>query len=267
MSSILVVSNKKDGQVCMVDGKASKIRNGSTSPIKYPIFARFSQYAAYRGEVYWKDIFDNASHDSFKKGYKFDGTILSIKFKNAIKRLNISLVNQNDATEFHNLYDLTKNFITETSGASCHVDDNSVFVQLPQEKTRDKGWSGNIPAKYQIPMINHYVQEMSERFNLSASKSAELKECLIAMIYSGEITSSEIHCENSIILNIDRVQFINGNFAIIENQYRPNFSKKRKNVVQTNQLESSEILTQNTKYVFRCSKNLSSAGKHASIYI
>lgn len=265
--SILVVSNKKDGQVCMVDGKASKIRNGSTSPIKYQIFARFSQYAAYRGEVYWKDIFDNASHDSFKKGYKFDGTILSIKFKNSIKRLNMSLVNQNDINEFHNLYELTKNFITETSGASCHIDDNSVFVQLPQEKTRDKGWSGNIPAKYQIPMINHYVNEMTDRFQLNPAKSAELKECLIAMIYSGDIISSEIHCENSTILAIDRVQFSHGNFTIIENQYRPNFTKKRKNVVQTNQLDNCEMLSQNTKYVFRCSKNLSAAGKHAPIYI
>lgn len=267
--SILVLSSKKDGQICMVDGKASKIRNGSTSPIKFTLFARFSQYAAYRGETYWKEIFDNASHDSFKKGYKFDGTVLSIKIKNSIKRLNISLVNQNDNDEFNNLYELTKHFFTETSGASCHLDDNSVFVQLPLEKTRDKGWSGNIPAKYQIPMVNHYVIEMTEKYQLSQTKSNDLKECLIAMIYSGDILSSEIHCVDSIIISIDRVQFIEGNFRILETQFKPNFSKKRKIVVPTNQLENSEILSQNVnnKYVFKCSKNLSAAGKHAPIYV
>ena len=259
--NIVVLSDKKDAQVCTIDGKASRIRNGSTTPVKFVIFSWYSQYATYLGEPYWKEIFENASHDSFRKGYKFDGSILSIKIKNSIRRHNVLPLNPQNQQDFHLAYESTKQFMTETSGVSCHVDDNSVFVSNPSAKLEEKGWTGTTPAKYQIAMIIGFVNTMTSFYKLSEAKSRELKESIISMVYSGDITSEEIKCENFTISSIDCIQFIEGNFRIIEKPFKMPVPRKKRITSSSN----NEIVDKN-KYVFKCSKNLSAASRHAPIY-
>uniref|UniRef100_A0A6C0BD95 Uncharacterized protein n=1 Tax=viral metagenome TaxID=1070528 RepID=A0A6C0BD95_9ZZZZ len=258
--NIVVIYDRSNPQICTVDGKTLKIRNGSTTPVKHMIFHFYSQYATFLNDLYWRDLFENASHDSFRKGYKFNGTVLSIKIKNTIKSINVTPSNINDKREFHLKYEEVKKFLSETSGISCHVDDNSVFVQLPPEKFESKGWSGTTPAKYQIAMINAFVDDVSKNYNFTDIKTKELKENITSMVYSGEITSAEIHCENFNITSIDGLYLGEGNFKIQEKPFKPSFMKKKRTTVGTTQPQNNE------KHVFKCSKNLSVA-RRAPMYI
>jgi len=258
--NIIVFSDKNKSTMCTLNGKTSKIRNGSNSPIKHIMFSNYSQYSHNLGDVYWKGIFENASHDSFRKGYKFNGDILSIKIKNVIKKHNINPKMQNDTQSFIEAYERLKMFITETSGASSHKDDNSVYIAINTDKT-DKKWSGNTPPKYQISMLHGYVDEVKKMYKLSDEKAKELNECIILMIYNGDIKSEEIHCENYEIKYIDNITFSENNFKIIEKMYKPVQHKKKRVTTSTGQLDEKK-----QTFTFKSSKNLSLAGGRTSIY-
>lgn len=225
--NIIVFSKKSnDGQMALKEGKASKIRNGSTSPIKYEIFQYFSKYAENIGELTWKDVFENASHDSFKKGYRFNGITLSIQLKNKVFRRHDVVINQNDPNGFINAYNECKEFITETSGCISQSDENDTLIFDEKQVTEVKGWSGNIPPKYQISMIRAFTKECSIYWKLSDKKLEELNENIIGMLYCGDITPSDITCENYKIKAIQGLTFSVGEFYIVTKVF--NMPKKIK---------------------------------------
>lgn len=256
---ITVIYENRDSQIITANeknGKVSKIRNGSTSPIKYTIFSWFSQYSLSIGDNYWKDIFENASRGSFSKGYKFNGTSLSIKVKNSIKRINILLSNEPNMDEFVQLFENCKKFMVETSGIiSTEVDDFFIFSynEIVEE---NKGWSGNISARTQIVIINEFVNRMRNQYNLNSEKASNLKNSILMRIYTNTLNSNEISLENFKINYIEGLSFYideknnEGNFHFLE--------KSTKNSKRKNQVE--EIIPEE-KHVFKCSKNLSKCGR------
>lgn len=247
-NNIVILSTKNDTFVCAIDGKASKIRNGSTSPIKYTIFSQFAQYANNRGEKNWSELFTNAARGSFHKGYKFtDGKTLTIKVSGVIQKCEVIPYNE---TAFHAYYENCKEFITKTSGISSHLDDNSSFVPLPDSKKENKYWSGTIQPPRQIAMIRAFADEMGDRYNFTENKKDELSENLIGKIFINDFGGNEINCDGCNIISIDGLTFTNGNFNLIDKPIKQQ-NKQKKKTTTTIQEEEEE------HNVFKCSKNLS----------
>lgn len=252
-SNIVILSNRNDAQMCVVNGKASKIRNGSTSPIKYTIFTPYAMYAQQRGENDWYELFNNASRGSFSKGYKFnDGKHLSIKTSTGIQRFDVIFPTEQYFIQY---YEACKEFISRTSGIFSTIDDQTEFVPLPDCKKKDKGWSGTITAPRQIAMITAFVNEVAIVYHFSEEKRVELLENLIGKIFIGDLTGDQIYCENFNITKIDGLTFYEGNFSIIDKPIKQNQKSKKKTIVTSQEENNVEHC------IFKCSKNLSQSLK------
>lgn len=252
-SNIVILSNRNDAYMCSVNGKASKIRNGSTSPIKYTIFTQYAMYAQHKNENDWYELFNNASRGNFSKGYKFtDGKHLSIKTSSGIQKFDVIFPSEQYFIQY---YEGCKEFISRTSGIFSTMDDKTEFVPLPESKKKDKGWSGTIPAARQVVMITAFVNEAASFYHFSEDKRQELLENLIGRIFIGDLTGNEIHCENFNITRIDGLSFYEGNFNIVDKPFK-NLQKSKKKTISTIQDES------NVEHcIFKCSKNLSQSLK------
>lgn len=248
-SSIVIISSKNDSMVCSVNGKASKIRNNNTSPVKYTIFLIFSQYATHKNEQYWSDLFMNAAKGSFPKGYKFnDGENLSIKVGNSIHKFNVLYPDINYIDHF---YEGCKAFITQFTGITGNIEEDVVFIPLTEKRKDLSTWSGTIPASNQVYLVNIFVNEMAVLHNLSDEKRDELRENLVAKIFIGDLTSDEISRENYKISSIRGLTFDGlGNF-FISTTPACLISKPKKTTTTTCEEKTDE------RYVFKCSKGLS----------
>lgn len=250
-SSIVIISSKNDAVVCSVSGKASKIRNNNTSPVKHTIFLLFSEYATRKGEQYWSDLFMNAAKGSFCKGYKFtDGQNLSIKIGSSIHKFNVLFP---DNSYIDSYYEGCKAFITQFTGITGNVDEDIVLVPLKEERKDLTTWSGTIPASNQVYLVNIFVNEMAIAYNLSDEKKDELRESLVAKIFIGDLTGVEISRDNYKISYIRGLTFDGfGNFFI--NSSPSCLISKNKKTVST--ISTCEEKT-DEKFVFKCSKGLS----------
>jgi hypothetical protein len=228
--------------------KISQIRNNRNSPTKYPIFLMFSQIANYLSEPFWKDFFENASRGSLGKGYKFDERFLIIKNKNEIKKFDTFIENQ---SEINKLYEECKKFITNTSGISSTCDNNNIYLSEQKKREDEVAWTGNIPAKNQIAMIDIFINRIASHYEFSNEKKYELKTNLIAKIFIDDITSSDIHYENFFIKSIDGLNLVKGNYSFTEKFFKLTQTKSKRKQL------SSSIPEKEESFVFPCSKNIS----------
>lgn len=255
--SIMIISSKNDSSMCSVNGKASKIRNNSTSPIKHIIFNIYSQYATYKGEEYWSDLFANASRGSFQKGYKFtDGQHLTIKIRGVIQKIHIAF---NDIQYIDGYYEALKAFITTNSGIIGDNKDENIFSSLPQIQNEEFSWTGQIPAANQVFMINMFSYEMGEEHFLSEEKTEELRQNLIGKIFSGDLVGTEISRTNGYkISSIQGLSFDDkGEFYFEPKPIKIMNIKPKKSTVTSQDVEEKP-----KKRIFSCSKGLSVALKH-----
>lgn len=244
--SIVIVSNKNNSSVCSVNGKASKIRNGSTSPIKYMVFNIFSQFAKTKSETYWEDLFNNASRGVFPKGYKFlDGRHLSISVKGTIQRCDTYFTDYNYLNIY---YESCKEFITKYSGITSN-EDTTIFFKLPPTEKEVKGWSGKIPPATQVVMVTVFVDDAAANFHFTEEKKEELLSNLIAKIYTGDLSGNEIKCNEFMVTSIDGLYLYEGGFSI-ETKPIKQINKQKKKTTTTQEEEQPE------QHVFKCSKNL-----------
>lgn len=228
-SNIVVLSTKNQSFICTVDGKASKIRNCSTSPIKFTIFSIFSQYAYKINENYWVDLFANASRGSFHKGYKFiDGKNLTIKISNVIQKCDVI---PSDESEIPFYYEKCKEFFIKTSGISSNLDEDVTFIPKKETDKKNNCWSGTIQASRQIVMIKIFADEVSDKYNLNEEKKEELLENLIAHIYMGNIGNSDIKSDGFTIESIDNLELFDGGFNIRIKNTKPSRKKTQKTPV------------------------------------
>lgn len=254
--SIMIVSGKSDSSMCSVNGKASKIRNNSTSPIKHIIFSVYSQYATHKGETYWSDLFSNASRGSFQKGYKFtDGQTLCIKTNAGIQRYSVQY---SDIQYIDYFYEGLKTFITNNSGVLSSDTDENVFSVLPKVQVEEYTWSGQIPASNQVVMINAFANDMAEEHFLSNDKREELRQSLIGKIFTGDLSGSDILRNGGYkISSIQGLTFDNlGDFFFTPKMFKQSTIKSKKSTVTT--VDDEE----NRRHVFTCSKGLSVSLKH-----
>jgi hypothetical protein len=244
--SIVIISNKNNSSICSINGKASKIRNGSTSPIKYMVFNIFSQFAKSKGETYWEDLFNNASRGVFPKGYKFlDGRHLSISIKGSIQRCDTYFT---DYSQLNIFYETCKEFITKYSGVTSN-EDNNIFFRLPSNQKEVKSWSGKIPPATQVVMVTVFVNDVASNFHFTEDKKEELLSNLIAKIYIGDLSGNEIKCNEFMITSIDGLYLFEGGFSIATKPIKQ-INKQKKKTTTTQEDEEIE------KHVFKCSKNL-----------
>ncbi len=256
-SSIVIVSSKSDSSMCSVNGKASKIRNNSTSPIKHVLFNVYSQYATYKNEEYWSDLFANASRGSFQKGYKFtDGQILCIKTGTGMHKFNVAF---NDIQYIDYFYEGLKNFIITHSGNVACENTENVFSTIPHTAVEEYSWSGQIPASVQVVMINAFTNEMAELHYLNEEKREELRQTIIGKVFTGDLSGSEIRRENGYkISSIQGLLFDDlGNYIFTPKQYKQITYKPKKSTISTECEENID-----DQYVFSCSKGLSVSLKH-----
>lgn len=249
--NIVIISSKASEYVCAVDGKASKIRNGNNSPIKHPIFDLYSQYAKQGGEIYWSDLFMNASKGVFSnRMYKFnDGISLTAKIGNTIHRCDVIPPNNE---KFHEYYLKVKEFISTTSGAAIAADD--VFIPLPLNKIEAEPWSGSIQPYRQIAMVDIFCNECALKYHLSDETKIELKENLISKIFCCEL-SDQIHKEGHTIKYIDGLFFQDGKFFIQTQPPKSHLKAKKKTT--TTVVEEAE-----ESFIFKCSKGISNSVKN-----
>lgn len=230
-SKIVVIASKENNSfMCVVDGKASKIRNNNNSPIKHQIFDFYAAYANKKLEKYWFDLFTNASRGNFPRGYKFlDNRHLSIKVGNSLKKYDVTCADTNNVDMY---YENLKNFMETTSAGSCRTDDSYNPIPLPNQEN-DTHWSGSIPPNIQIFMIKVFCNRMKEQYNLSTLKTKELVEALTTKIFTGEITGTEIQRCNYNIVAVQGLLFDGkGNFilnsrevkAIVKRQSKSTFT-------------------------------------------
>lgn len=245
---VTIVPTKHEAIVGIVSGRASKIRNGHTSPIKYQELDVLSKYAEYLGETTWKDFFGNASRGSIPKPFKFDGTNFTIKKKSELLQFCVSM---NQHTNINDIYQGCKIFITSTSGISSEVDDNSIFTIQSDTPIEEFRWTGNIPPRQQIVYIDIFVGEMAILHNLSEEIRDDLKKSLVgAIVFSKTVPSTCIITEGYKIKQINGLYFHNGQYYLQESQPK---TPKRK-------IPQNSVPEEQT-YVFGCSKNLSLAVK------
>lgn len=247
----MILSNRNDPIVYAVNGKASKIRNGNTSPIKYTIFSFYSQIAHQLGETDWEELFNNFSRGSFNKGFKFlDENTISVKTATGIQKMNVIPPSQELIQQY---YVACKDFIKKTSGIFNSLDDDFDFAKVPQMKKEDISWSGTIPASRQVAMITAFVNEASLHYRLSESKKEELIENILGKIFIGELSGSEIYCENFNVMRIDGLTFSEGNFHITSKPTKQVQKSKKRTTTTTCSLEQPI----DQQKVFTCSRNLS----------
>jgi hypothetical protein len=254
--SIVIISSQNE-YVGVVNGKASKIRNGNTSPIKYPIFDFYSQFARQNQESYWADLFMNASKGVFSnKMYKFNEStsLLTAKIGSVIHKCDM-IPPSND--KFIEYYNKCKDFISSTSGAAITTADD-FFLALPANKIENEPWTGSIPPYRQIAMIDIFCDDVSIKFSLSENTKKELKENLISKLFSGELNGENIHKVGHLIQYIDGLYFKDGKFSIQTNI--PKTKNKRLKEQNTTYCEEKV-----ENYIFKCSKNISNSLKNRSL--
>lgn len=229
-------------------GRASKIRNGNTSPIKYKDLDLLSKHAEFLGETTWKDFFGNASRGFIPKPFKFDGVSFTIKKKSEQLQYSVILNQQKNIID---VYKECKNFISSTSGISSEVDDNSIFSIQSDAPIEEFRWTGNIPPRQQITYIDIFVNKMSDLHQLSDEVKDDLKKSLVGAIVSTKsIPNTSIITEGYNIKQINGLYFKNGQYFL---QELPQKVTKRK-------IPSVDV-TENDVFVFGCSKNLSTLVK------
>lgn len=248
--NIVVVGTKNTEYVCDVNGKASKIRNGTNSPVIFDIFEYYAGYARGIGETYWDELFTNASKNNFpSKIYKVsDKTVLTAKMgQNNIQHFNL-LPPSRDHLPF--FYEKCKEFITNTSGSASKDD---VYLEVNATKYDAEPWSGSIPPQRQVAMIDIFVNEKAREYNLSDEIRSELKENLISKIFGGEL-GHRIQKYGHTITSIDGLVFQNGQYWLPTEAPKalPNGKKK---TTTTHQEDEPE------QFVFKCSKNISNSLK------
>lgn len=206
--NIVVVATKDSEYVCSVNGKASKIRNGTNSPVVFDIFEYYAGYAKSMGEVYWDELFTNASRNNFpSKIYKItDNRILIAKLSNTnIQQFDLLPPTREN---FPYYYEKCKDFITNTSGSASKDD---IFIETSVSMHDAEPWSGSIPPQRQVAMIDIFVNEKAKEHGLSDETKIELKENLISKIFAGEL-GSRIKKYGYTITNIDGLLFQNGKY-------------------------------------------------------
>lgn len=247
----IVIVGTNDEYVCDVNGKASKIRNGTNSPVLYNIFEYYAIYARDVNETYWYDLFTNASKGNFpSKMYKMDeGNVLTAK----LSAHNIQYFSLTPPTREHlaMFYEKCKDFISNTSGVACKDD---VYTEVSTAKYAPELWSGSIPPQRQVTMVDMFVNSKAKEFFFTDATKAELKESLICKIFSGEL-GGRIKKNGHTIESIDGLYFKQGAYWIATDN--PKFiTKTVKNTTTTTQNNEEE------EFVFRCSKNMSTSLKN-----
>lgn len=248
---IVVVGAKNTEYVCDVNGKASKIRSGTNSPVMFAIFEYYAAYARSIGETYWDELFTNASKNNFpSKIYKVvnNNTLTAKISSNNFNYFNLIPSSREELPYF---YEKCKEFITNNSGSACKDD---IYIEVESSKYEPEPWSGSIPPQRQVAMIDIFVNEKSREFNLSDKVTEELKESLITKLFIGEL-GNKIQKYGHTIIGIEGLVFQNGKFWLPTDLPKTNFNSKKK-VPTTCQEE--EVST----FVFKCSKNISASLKH-----
>lgn len=250
--NIVVVTKKTNEYVCDVNGKASKVRTGTHSPVVFSIFEYYAGYGRSIGENYWYELFTNASKGTFpSKIYKvIDSSIL-------VAKINTSNVQQFQLTppQRENIpyyYEKCKEFISNTSGAASKDD---VYSEVNSSRYEPEPWTGSIPPSRQVAMIDIFVNRKSREFFLSDEKREELKESLIGKIFLGELKSKIIKTGHTID-HIEGLYFQPGNFFIQTEPVRVSNLTKKKCV--TSYHEEEEV----DEFIFKCSKNISASLKN-----
>lgn len=247
--NIIIVGTKNSEYVCDVNGKASKIRNGTNSPVVSDIFEYYSGYAKSIGETYWEDLFTNASKNFFpNKMYKIiDNRMLTAKLSASVQQFDLMPPNRESFPLF---YEKCKEFFTNTSGVASKDD---VFLEIQASKYDYEPWSGSIPPQRQVAMIDIFVNEKAIEHSLSDETKIELKENLIGKIFTGELGPRIQKCGYAIV-NIEGLSFNNGKYWLPTDPPRTGVTNKKKTSTTLHEEEPE-------RFVFKCSKNISNSLK------
>lgn len=222
--NIIIVASNTDGNICDVDGKVSRIRNGTYSPTVNDIFSYYASYAKSLGETNWETLFTNASKNVFpSKIYKMnENRFLTAKITQSNTQQFDCLPPTYDSIAFY--YEKCKDFITNTSGA---ISKDDVIVEIGFEKKELEYLSGAIPPARRIAMIKIFVAEKAKLFNLSKEVELQLKEDLIGKVYIGEL-DEKIKKIGHTIHEIEGLVFQNGFYFIPTTPPKIiNYNKKR----------------------------------------
>lgn len=251
--NIIIVPSKDSEYVCSVNGKASKIRNGTNSPVIFDIFEYYSAYAKGIGETYWEELFTNASKNNFpSKIYKItDNRILIAKMgTNNIQQFDLLPPTRDNFPYF---YEKCKEFITNTSGSASKDD---VLIETTISMYDAEPWSGSIPPQRQVAMVDIFVNEKAIEHGLSDETKAELKENLISKIFTGEL-GSKIKKYGHTISEIEGLLFQGGKYWLPTEEPK-NISNIKKKTTTTVQEDEPE------QFIFKCSRSISNSLKNRS---
>jgi len=171
-----------------IRGKKSKIKE-----VVYPIFA---YYATLYDDVFWVDIYTQASYGKIPK--KFSFSEMTLHYSKGAKQESLPLYQTPEAAEAASQFFRTHGAIYSPTDQRLALDQH----QMNQAQVKPLTWS-SANRKTRISLVSNYVTEIAKTMKLTESERAQLAETIHLGIGAKLLNLNNIEVAINKIVKID----------------------------------------------------------------
>ena len=180
-------------------------------PIKrdiiYPIFLECCKFT----DSYWSQIFEELSYGKCPYGSYINKNFLCCNFKGKEFSYPIDITKTPE-----NIYKEVYQLLHDKLGVSSNKQRLDKIKNMEESDTnwKHKKWNNIKKKNIRDIIIDNYIIEKRQKFNLDASTTFRLKNIIITGILFKTITSKDINYSNGAITDIKGIEFTDGNLIL-----------------------------------------------------
>lgn len=170
--------------------------------IIYPIFLECCQYA---DDNFWVNIFEDLAYGKTPYGTYINKNFLSCSYKN--KEFSYKIIKKDPKEIYNDIYNLlTKKLgiLSKQEKIKKRLDFHKTETKI---KERRQEWSKIKKKNVKELLIERYVVNMKNMYNLSIKQSRYLLSIIFISLIFKVITNQDIEFCNSKIVNINGIEF------------------------------------------------------------
>lgn len=176
--------------------------------IIYPIFLECCKYT----DHYWSQIFEDLAYGKCPYGCYINKNFICCNFKGK----EFTYLIDPEKSDPHILYQDVYFLLHQKLGISSNQQrlDQFKIIDESDSEWKNKKWNNIKKKNIRDIIIDNYIIEKRQKFNLDAPTTFRLKNIIITGILFKTITSRDINYSNGVITDIKGIEFSDGNLIL-----------------------------------------------------